>query len=442
MVGGGIAGILAARLLAARGVRVVVVDREDALGGLFRSWQGGGGRWFDRGTHFALATGLPELDALLLPRGESDRWIRIEGKLAEGSWYGGMLNEDSGCVDLRRLPPDQLERARAEIVATATATQGEAASASLADEALRLYGPTIREAVIAPVMRKFTGASLERLQAGLHRVFGLQRVILFDAETSRRVKADPMLDQVVAFAHRSHYVSTQTKWYPCDGGIGRWVDDLTADFGSTGVETRLGRMVAGVESDGGRVTGVVLDDGTRLPADYLVWTVAAQLFLRACGEPTGKPPAMRALALVHLAFDQPLRTGLQFVTCFDPDMLAHRITLYPNSTRLLGQSIAPHLTVEVPVDPAAVDSGFAARIAAEVRAMGIVPGDAEATLAHVELLRGTYPLIDPLDADRFRTDAARAADLFPNVLLAGRDASGEHFQNGVLGGVWARLGDA
>jgi diapolycopene oxygenase len=100
-------------------------------------------------------------------------------------------------------------------------------------------------------------------------------------------------------------------WYVRDGmyrlaeGLGRLLDDLD-------IRLRLGSPVASITSNGRRVTGVALADGTRLESDYVVCNMEV---IPACEKLLGEPaPVVRKLArkfapacsglVIHLGTDR------------------------------------------------------------------------------------------------------------------------------------------
>ena len=64
VIGGGIAGIVAAYRLASHGSKVILVERAKSLGGLLRS-RSINGKFFDYGSHLLSKTGLVDLDSFL-----------------------------------------------------------------------------------------------------------------------------------------------------------------------------------------------------------------------------------------------------------------------------------------------------------------------------------------------------------------------------------------
>lgn len=434
VVGGGVAGLVAARLLAERGP-VRLIERSQELGGLMRSAAGPDGLAFDLGTHFILATGHPELDALLFDRCDAQGWWRFTDSLREGHVVNGRLNSATGCLDATTLPDDLLTRAQTEIV---RADSG--AGTTLADHFAGRYGAVLTRHLLTPAIEKLTGLAPDQLEPDAHAPFSLNRVVAFDRDTSRVLKQAPALDAKLAFADRRDGRSTIVKYYPKSGGVGRWIDMIREELVALGVTIERGKAVDSLIREQDRITAVRCDGGDSYSLDSLVWTLPLAFYLRALGEPVpGMPPVMRDLVVIDFVFDQALTSDLHWVCCYDKDDLTYRTTLYPN----IGARRAPphHLTVEVLTDRNAEFADLVARVWEEQIAYGLVPRGAEPRWSRTRTLPNAVPVRSLGFARSQAAQSAAAAGSASNVTLLGR-AAGSHFQIETLRGVFAALAEA
>jgi protoporphyrinogen oxidase len=428
IVGGGIAGILAARAAGRAGHDTTIIEREDDIGGLFRSVRDQNGRCYDRGSHFVIGVDDPAVNAEVVDGLAGREWITIKDSLAEGALSFGKNNPDSGVLDARFLDQQSLLQARSEIMQT-TAYPG---ATNLEEELLGLFGPTLVQRCFSPLMTKYTGQPLHALAPGLHKVYSLARVILFDRETSIRLKKDPRMDAVLAFTHRNDSPVHALKWYPQQGGIDGWVRGLARNFRDQDVTVRTQQTVVRIESCGDTITGVVLADGTLLGCDLLVWTVSPALLARAAGVALGPPPPTRDLLVAHLAYDRPLLTDLHFLTYQDPAFAGFRVMMYDNVTRDEQGMEQPHLTVEAFVGANDQPEEWVERMTAELLVAGIVDPEAKCITRFHQRFANVFPLPSASQTGRLQEALDQLNQRFCNLALFGRQATGDHFQNNVL----------
>src|SRR5262245_25141273 len=114
VAGGGPVGMIAALLVKRRhaGARVVLVERDRSLGGLFRSYQYPGNLVFDCGTHLYYDSGIDEVDRAVQGVMPDEDWVILEGnrKDVAGAFFNGRLQTNSAYLDLRDQPPSLLDR--------------------------------------------------------------------------------------------------------------------------------------------------------------------------------------------------------------------------------------------------------------------------------------------------------------------------------------------
>ncbi len=425
VVGGGIAGIVAALGAAEQGHAVTLVEHAPVLGGLLRTAHEFEGLSFDHGTHVLATTGVDEIDDLVFGDDVLGAgWNRLDG-LRAGNVFAGPIDGRSAFPDTRRLAPAIEAAGISDLLATSRRID----PVDLVDDLLGRFGRTFVDAIVGPALRRHLGVDdLHGIAAGTERIFELSRLIALDASTTAALKAsDRELDAALAFHDRSHGRNDAVVRYPSRGGIGRWIDALTARLRARAVDIRVGTSVSSVSADGAELT---LADGTRLAGDRLVWTVPPVALARMLDlPPVGPPPTMRHTTLVHLVVDIPFTTDVHYAYVHDPGFDAFRVTLYPN----LGVDRRPdqhHCTVEVladgPVEPDPL------RIRDDLVAMGICSHRALVRHAHVQHAGPGFPV--PTVASRQAlaevTDALRHR--LPRLVLCGKATGTSFFMRDVL----------
>ena len=160
IVGGGIAGIVAARILGPSVDSVSLVDQAPEFGGLLRSVEAVPGFHFDLGTHFCLSTGHADVDRILFEDIDPSKYHVFKESLAEGHYYGGRFNIENGCLDTQSLTQESRELGIQELVGGASVTLN---AENLESYGRQVYGPTFFDQILGPVMERLTGVEPSKL---------------------------------------------------------------------------------------------------------------------------------------------------------------------------------------------------------------------------------------------------------------------------------------
>jgi oxygen-dependent protoporphyrinogen oxidase len=249
VVGGGIAGLAAARRLALGGRDVTVLEASDRLGGqVARHTVGGidldaGAESFAtrRGTVADFAARL-RLGGDIVPPADLPAWLyRADGTakpLPATSVLGipgvALAPDVVDAIGLRAAMRAQLELLLPSLIGSRSATIGELVR--------RRMGSAVVEQLVDPVVRGVHSTSADELPLD-RAVPGLRAALLRDGSLMHAVRgmraAAPAGSQVAGIR----------------GGIVRLVDELAADLQRFGVDVRLNSPVSEVRSDGLTVSG-------------------------------------------------------------------------------------------------------------------------------------------------------------------------------------------
>jgi len=255
VVGGGVAGLTAAAELADRGARVTVVEREERVGGLARSFRYGDSV-FDIGPH-RFHTDDSGVERVI------DRALEGDSRIIDRSsavWlYNSYHDWPLTRASLLKLPPflDLFHRPAAS-------------DDSLEDYILSRYGQTLYDVFFRPYTEKF----LNYRCSELHRDWasaGINRAVI-----DKRLRFDSLF-HVARTTLLPPKVETRFI-YPESGGIDRFSEALARR-----IEARGGRIVtsAPVESlrrEGSRIEAVVAG-GEPVAGDLVLWTASLPLLL-------------------------------------------------------------------------------------------------------------------------------------------------------------------
>jgi protoporphyrinogen oxidase len=253
IVGAGVAGLTIGYQLARRGYQVTIVERNDVVGGLGRTFHYGDFH-FDVGPHRfhtenpRVAGFIREIlreDAIEIPRKSG---ARMFGRFHEWPLRPSILLAMplrlmiSGAKDLlfrERLPGDSFE---ADVV--------------------NKYGRTLFDIFFQPYTRKFLFHSAAELHRDWARA-GVNRAVI-----DKRAQADSLWG-LLKTTLMPKPVETMFLYPPT--GVGRFSDLLAESIRERGGRILLGAEVTGVEADGRRVTAIRTAT-ERIPCDNIVWT--------------------------------------------------------------------------------------------------------------------------------------------------------------------------
>jgi len=249
IVGAGIAGLTLAKKLAAQGIDTIMIEREDSVGGLARSFRYDNGAIFDIGPHrfhtddekvrhFIEETLYDNL--MTIPRDSQlfifDRYV---------PWPVTLKS-------VLALPPVMLLRMGFDLL-----LPRKAANESFESYIIERYGRTLYDVFFKPYTEKF----LNYKCANLHRDWasaGINR-----ATIDKQVNTASLAKLVGSVLFSK---GAETKFlYPREGGIGAFTDKLAADVVNLGGRILLSSQVSRFVTKGSRICKVVTESGEEAP---------------------------------------------------------------------------------------------------------------------------------------------------------------------------------
>jgi protoporphyrinogen oxidase len=449
VIGGGIGGLTAAWLLRRKfpTAKVIVVERADHLGGLVKTYDYGEFGRFDCGMHWITETGNALIDQFFLDLLPDTDWIYLEGARRDlsGLFYGGRLQENSQFPDLRNADPKFQRDCLADFFDHLRQPQSGPPETML-EHARARFGRVIADSVIAPIAAKVHGMAADQLHPMARFLPLLDRVILFDPETSLDLMGSHLLRDRLAFPEQRElplsYSSGRRSYYPRHYGIDRVIDALTARLTAQGVEIITGAEIRRIHRDNRRISGLDIEAAgqsrTLAPIKHLVWTADSSALAKLLDvAPTVRPGTIRRTVIVSLLLRQPPRMGdLYCFFCADAPHGTYRVNNFtavcPEAPRAGGYPVSVELFVNHP--QAGEQPDYAAQAMGEIIAFGLIDSPDDVMFARAETLVGGFPClglgnIAGIDAIRTQLDALDMENLIRGGILA---EPGQFFQHHVL----------
>ncbi|MEE2746116.1 MAG: FAD-dependent oxidoreductase [Pseudomonadota bacterium] len=396
-VGGGVTGIIAAKLINTHGANIKIIEKEESCGGLWSSVSrtlGNTRLTFDNGLRLAVGTGEAELDQKIFDDLDDVDWVRIKGYPKEGHIFNQVLYSENSCIDARQLGKELLASGLDELLSR---VPDPVTKSNLADQLVAEYGPTFTKHIFNPVMKRFTGEDLDRLAPTSHRGIIPRRLIVADHDETLKFLMDRPHENRIAHTTTKDLMSNATKefLYPKQGGIGRWVQGLIRSLDKNTVKFHTGTNITNITHSDGYVRSLCLETGDSIEVDAVIWTLAPELFYKLLGEkPKYAAPVFMHVLLVHAVFDKPFNTNLHYISNYDPNGVFHRAVIYPNITGHDGQTKYYHLSLEVIVDPRETNIDKLKNAAiAELEQYRIISSQKDLIQIETNLIKNIYPVV-------------------------------------------------
>ena len=253
IVGAGVAGLTIAYQLTRQGYRTTIVEKNDTVGGLARTFHYGNFH-FDVGPHRFHTENRRVADFIRAILGEE----AIEIPRKSGARMFGRFHEWPLRPGILASMPFSLMLRGARDLVFKERLPGESFEADVVNK----YGRTLYEIFFKPYTRKFLFYSPEQLHRDWARA-GVNRAVI-----DQRAGSDNLWS-LLKNTLMPRPVETMFLYPP--HGVGRFSDLLAEGIGEMGGRLRLGRSVKAVETARGRITGIRTED-EHIPCDQIVWT--------------------------------------------------------------------------------------------------------------------------------------------------------------------------
>ena len=279
VVGAGVAGLVTAHLLAEAGAQVVVIEKQQQVGGLARSFVYDDRFVFDCGPH-RFDTTNPNVKAYLdrVLQGSGTFFPRKSEVHFKGKYYDWPIKPQN----LPQLPLDIAGRAFIDLAVNGARDYGDT---SFEDYILRQYGPTLYQHFFLGYSNKFLGIHPRDTHSDWAKV-GINRAILDDNAQMQNL-FQLLRSTLLQFDKKSQHFL-----YPDHGMHETWTQVAAL------IRNNGGRLITGtgarMEGSNGRIDAVWAGD-ERIEPSVVVWTAPITL---ACAQLELPVPHLSYLGLL------------------------------------------------------------------------------------------------------------------------------------------------
>jgi len=402
IVGAGVAGLTIGYQLSRRGYQVTVVERNDVVGGLGRTFHYGDFH-FDVGPH-RFHTENPRVAAFIreILLEEAIEIPRKSGARMFGKYHEWPLRPSV----LAAMPITLMVRGAKDLL-----LKEHLPGESFEADVINKYGRTLYEIFFEPYTKKFLFYSPAELHRDWARA-GVNRAVI-----DKRAQADSLWS-LLKTTMMPKPVETMFLYPP--KGVGRFSDKLADHIRQAGGRIVLGQDVTGVESSGRRITAVTTA-AERIATDNLVWTAPLTMLNGMLGLTDIE---LEYLSTIFLNFEigKPPRLDYQW-TYFGGDEIFSRVTApeaFLPSTVPTGKSgLCVEVTCRQGDDRWQNPERLVEPVTRDLVRTQMIGAASDIERVHVERVPYTYPIYKLNYMQELQRNL-RELGQYSNLLLAGR----------------------
>jgi protoporphyrinogen oxidase len=402
VVGAGVAGLTIAYQLACRGYRITVVEKNDVVGGLARTFHYGDFH-FDVGPH-RFHTENPRVAAFIreILKDEAHEITRKSGARMFGRFHEWPLRPGI----LLAMPVKLMFRGARDLLFKER-LPGESFEADVVNK----YGRTLFDIFFEPYTRKFLFYSPAELHRDWARA-GVNRAVI-----DKRAHSDSLWS-LLKNTLMPRPVETMFLYPP--HGVGRFSDLLAEGIRTMGGRILLNEAVTAVERSATRLTALHTRD-ERLACDNVVWT-APLTTLNALVDIDGIDLQYLSTIFYNIEIGAPGKLEFQW-TYFGGDEIFSRVTApeaFLRTTTPPGKSgLCVELTCRQGDDRWQNPERYTQQILEDLVRTGTIDSLSHVDRVHIERVPFTYPIYK-INYLGELTRNLRLLAQFSNLLLAGR----------------------
>ena len=267
IVGGGLAGIVAAKVLASSGYSIKIIEAGSKIGGLIRSKKIKN-FYFDHGPHKIQETYNKKLNKFFFNKIE--KYFYSYNSLPQNHFINNKWYDSSSFADLRTFEKNIFNKIYQEILLKKK--NKSKIKKNEKKQCYYNYGKTLTNHLISPLMKKYTGSSLENLETNKRNLFNLSRFLIADKHTTQKLKKNKFLNNIIGYNSYKEGLSGRRNFYPKRGGIEELISFLLKNNSKNKIKFYLKKNIIKMNLKKNKISELILNNGETVSADLFVWT--------------------------------------------------------------------------------------------------------------------------------------------------------------------------
>jgi len=405
IAGGGIAGLVAAGMLVRQGKKnITIIESDERVGGLLKSFSYPGYGQFDHGTHYLASIYGDAINELLLNCLPENEWSFLRGIKSDvsGVYFNEVLQKNTVFADFRSFSKKKHARYIGELFAHVNESSIiENINDNCAKHYLeKLYGETITEEVFEPILYNIFGLPSSKLHEVAAMLIPLHRICLFNKPIAEEILSTTLLNSTHAYPSQlelpNHLAPKYFSYYPKKRGMQTMIDSLENYLIDNGVQILTGTKIEEAIVENKAINGLQLDNGSELSVSNFISALPLIGLSKIMGINLGKTLSQ---------MDKPKHTVItnfilkkvndlnerQYIYCYDEALKTFRITNYNALTN--SDECKPPLTVESLFDDVPSKEDVNKTIINELSLMGIINSPQDVEFVRSEILAYGFPCL-------------------------------------------------
>jgi len=403
IVGAGITGLVLAYALTRDGHDVVLVEKEQSVGGLAKS-HSYDGFVFDVGPH-RFHSDRPEVNDLIHEVLQDD--FRMIVRKSGVHMFGTYFDWPLGVGSAFKLPPAKILPILLDLMRKKKPNSG-----NFEDYIVSKYGNTLYEIFFKAYTEKFLRIPCTDISRDW-AITGIDRAV---------IDKKGQFNDLLSLAKTLFGAKPVTRFiYPESGGMQAFCDLLRQRIVENGGKVLVNAQVDGIEHDGAQVRGVSIA-GAQYRCEQLVWTAPINEVLSLLGEPRADLNYL-SLLLYNYQLNTVPRADYQWCYFSGSEIPFNRVSL----PTMFNPSLAPAGCSGACVEVTCRESDELWRtpglvepaIREKLRATGLIRGNADIIGCQVERVPHAYPIYS-MGYKAVLDDTLRSTGRYRNLKLLGR----------------------
>jgi protoporphyrinogen oxidase len=414
IVGSGLSALLMARMIRLYrnpDADIVIIERDENIGGQFGSINYGEHGYFDIGMHIFYESCIPEIDRLFTDLLPEEEWNILEGNYKDvaGIFVNGKLQSNTPYVDLRSLPEEKWKKYVAGIFQAIQQNKDKqmAAGSNAYDILKNHFGDAVTDEIFVPILEKLYLTHPRHLAEMATQFTTINRVALFDEAVMLDLMKAPDIRARICYPDQftlpPYRENNQRGFYPKEYGMFRVLDKLKKLLESQGARFLTSTVISDVKIENKKAKSVTVKnkDGQEetFSVDEIFWTAGLPTLAKTLHVNTSdlvNDKKHTAGMFVNLLFDKmPAMDKLYYFYCFDKGYQTFRVTNYSNYCPAAGAGRGFPLCVEFWAQEGTDNSPeeILARVKKELCEFGVIDDSYTILFSRVEKhMSGGFPL--------------------------------------------------